>query len=132
MRGCSPPNGFDPPTALPTAAASSTWPAAWSSTRSRSTTSCLELEHLRRPRAAQPALPPGAVDKFDLLKYGLGVVLAFLGLKMVWLNRAFGGHFPIVPSLAIIVGIIEASIILSLLFPKPPEEAPWPRRKSAS
>jgi tellurite resistance protein TerC len=41
---------------------------------------------------------------------------------MVWLNRAFGGHFPIVPSLAIIVGVIGASIVLSLLFPKPPEE----------
>jgi len=65
----------------------------------------------------------GAVDKFHLLKYGLGVVLVFVGLKMVWLNRAWGGHFPIVPSLAIIVGVIATSIILSLLFPKPPEGA---------
>ena len=65
----------------------------------------------------------GAVDKFHLLKYGLGVVLVFVGLKMVWLNQAYGGHFPIVPSLAIIVGVIAASIILSLLFPKPPEGA---------
>ena len=64
----------------------------------------------------------GAVDKFHLLKYGLGVVLVFVGLKMVWLNRAFGGHFPILPSLAIIVGVIASSIILSLLFPKAPEE----------
>jgi TerC family integral membrane protein len=64
----------------------------------------------------------GAVDKFHLLKYGLGVVLIFVGLKMVWLNRAFGGHFPIVPSLAIIVGVIAASIILSLLFPKRTKE----------
>jgi len=63
----------------------------------------------------------GAVDKFHLLKYGLGVVLVFVGLKMVWLNRAYGGHFPIVPSLAIIVGVIASSIILSLIFPKPPE-----------
>jgi TerC family integral membrane protein len=63
----------------------------------------------------------GAVDKFHLLKYGLGVVLVFVGLKMVWLNRAYGGHFPIVPSLAIIVGVIASSIILSLLFPRPPE-----------
>jgi tellurite resistance protein TerC len=64
----------------------------------------------------------GAVDKFHLLKYGLGVVLVFVGLKMVWLNRAFGGHFPIVPSLAIIIGVIGSSIVLSLLFPKRPEE----------
>jgi len=49
-------------------------------------------------------------------------VLVFVGLKMVWLNRAFGGHFPILPSLAIIVGVIASSIILSLLFPKAPEE----------
>jgi TerC family integral membrane protein len=66
----------------------------------------------------------GAVDKFHLLKYGLGIVLVFVGLKMVWLNRAFGGHFPILPSLAIIIGVIAASIILSLLFPRGPEEAP--------
>jgi len=65
----------------------------------------------------------GAVDKFHLLKYGLGVVLVFVGLKMVWLNRAYDGHFPIIPSLAIIVGVIASSIILSLLFPKPPGEA---------
>jgi TerC family integral membrane protein len=65
----------------------------------------------------------GAVDKFHLLKYGLGVVLVFVGLKMVWLNEAYGGHFPIVPSLAIIVGVIAASIVLSLLFPpRHPEE----------
>ena len=64
----------------------------------------------------------GAVDKFHLLKYGLGVVLVFVGLKMVWLNRAFGGHFPILPSLAVIVGVIASSIILSLLFPRGPEE----------
>ena len=64
----------------------------------------------------------GAVDKFHLLKYGLGVVLVFVGLKMVWLNRLYGGHFPIVWSLVIIVGVIGASIVLSLLLPKPPED----------
>ena len=37
----------------------------------------------------------GAVDKFHLLKYGLGVVLVFVGLKMTVLNRLWGGHFPI-------------------------------------
>jgi tellurite resistance protein TerC len=64
----------------------------------------------------------GAMDKFHFLRYGLGVVLAFVGLKMVWLNRAFGGHFPITVSLGIIVGVIVASIALSLLFPKAQEE----------
>ena len=60
----------------------------------------------------------GAVDKFHLLKYGLAVVLAFVGLKMVWLNDAFGGKFPIAWSLGIIIGTIAASAVLSILFPK--------------
>ncbi len=60
----------------------------------------------------------GAVDKFHLLKYGLSVVLIFVGLKMVWLNDAFGGKFPIVWSLGIILGTILVSVIASLAFPK--------------
>ena len=60
----------------------------------------------------------GAIDKFYLLKYGLAVVLIFVGLKMVWLNDLFGGKFPISLSLGIISGVIAISIVLSLLFPK--------------
>jgi TerC family integral membrane protein len=60
----------------------------------------------------------GAVDKFHLLKYGLGVVLVFVGLKMVWLDSAFGGKFPISISLGIIALVITASIVLSLVFAK--------------
>src|SRR6185503_13516025 len=60
----------------------------------------------------------GAVDKFHMLKYGLAVVLIFVGLKMVWLNDLYGGKFPITLSLGIIAGVIAASILLSLLFPK--------------
>lgn len=60
----------------------------------------------------------GAIDKFHLLKYGLSVVLIFVGLKMIWLNDLFGGKFPILLSLGIIFGVIVASIIFSLLFPK--------------
>ena len=44
----------------------------------------------------------GAVDKFHMLKYGLGVVLVFVGLKMVWLDGMFGGKFPVTVSLGII------------------------------
>ena len=58
----------------------------------------------------------GAVEQFRLLKYGLALVLVFVGLKMVWLNDAFGGKFPIVWSLGIIGGIIAVSIAFSLLF----------------
>ena len=61
----------------------------------------------------------GVIDKFYLLKYGLAVVLVFVGLKMVWLNPLFGGHFPITWSLGIILGVIAASIIASLIFVKP-------------
>ena len=64
----------------------------------------------------------GAVDRFHLLKYGLGTVLVFVGLKMAVLNPLWDGHFPITVSLGIIVGVIAISITLSLLFPKAQEE----------
>ena len=51
----------------------------------------------------------------------LGFILIFVGLKMVWLNEAFGGKFPIAWSLGIIAVLLAASIGLSLLFP-PREE----------
>ena len=57
----------------------------------------------------------GIIHKFRYLKYGLGIVLVFVGLKMAWLNEAFGGKFPISWSLIIIVTIIGASIFISLL-----------------
>ena len=59
-----------------------------------------------------------AVGKFHLLKFGLSLVLIFVGLKMVWLNKWYGGIFPITLSLGIISFIIVASILLSFLFPK--------------
>ena len=60
----------------------------------------------------------GAIDKFYLLKYGLAIVLVFVGLKMVWLNDYFDGHFPIIYSLGFILGTIAISIIVSLIFPQ--------------
>jgi tellurite resistance protein TerC len=60
----------------------------------------------------------GVIDKFYLLKYGLAVVLVFVGLKMVWLNPLYGGHFPITWSLGVILGTIALSIGASLIFPK--------------
>ena len=72
----------------------------------------------------------GAVDKFHLLKYGLALVLIFVGLKMVWLNGLYDGKFPITLSLGIIIGVIASSIILSLLFPaKPKTDNVKPLRK---
>jgi tellurite resistance protein TerC len=60
----------------------------------------------------------GAVEKFHLLKYGLSVVLIFVGLKMVWLNPWYGGKFPITYSLGFISAVLATSLLLSLLFPK--------------
>jgi tellurite resistance protein TerC len=57
----------------------------------------------------------GAVAKFTLLRYGLAGVLMFIGLKMIWLNQAWGGHFPIGWSLAIIGSLVGGSIIASLM-----------------
>lgn len=59
----------------------------------------------------------GAVERFHLLHYGLALILIFVGLKMVWLNDAFGGKFPIEWSLAIIAGLLLASVLASLLRP---------------
>jgi tellurite resistance protein TerC len=57
----------------------------------------------------------GFMDKFAYIKYGLSAVLVFVGLKMSYLNGAFGGKFPITWSLLIIVGLVGSSIIASLL-----------------
>ncbi|HJR27185.1 MAG TPA: TerC family protein [Pseudomonas sp.] len=51
-------------------------------------------------------------DRFHLLKYGLAVVLVFIGAKMTlmpWL------HMPVEWSLAIVGGVILASVLLSLI-----------------
>jgi tellurite resistance protein TerC len=60
----------------------------------------------------------GAVDKFHLLKYGLAVILIFVGLKMVWLNDWYDGKFPIGLSLGFISIVLAASVALSLWWPK--------------
>lgn len=60
----------------------------------------------------------GAIHRFHMLKYGLALVLIFVGLKMTWLNEAFGGKFPVGWSLGIIGTLIAASVFLSLVFPK--------------
>lgn len=55
-----------------------------------------------------------AVHRFKYLKYGLSFILIFVGLKMVWLNKLFGGHFPIGLSLGIIGLALVVSILVSL------------------
>lgn len=53
------------------------------------------------------------MDKFRFIKYGLAGVLVFVGLKMVYLNEAFGGKFPIGISLGIITFLIGSSVLAS-------------------
>ena len=65
----------------------------------------------------------GAVERFHLLKYGLALILIFVGLKMVWLNDLFDGKFPIGWSLGIIGALLAASVAASLW---------WPRRTDAA
>jgi tellurite resistance protein TerC len=55
------------------------------------------------------------VDRFHLLKYGLAVILTFVGVKMV-LSDFY--DIPILISLAVVVGVLVLSIVLSLVFPR--------------
>jgi tellurite resistance protein TerC len=66
----------------------------------------------------------GAVERFHLLHYGLALILVFVGLKMVWLNDAFGGKFPIEWSLAIIGTLLTGAVGASLLIRARPALAP--------
>lgn len=60
----------------------------------------------------------GVMDRFAYIKYGLASVLIFVGSKMVWLNEAFGGKFPIGWSLGIIAALIGSSILASIVIDK--------------
>ncbi|MFM7135276.1 MAG: TerC/Alx family metal homeostasis membrane protein [Planctomycetota bacterium] len=66
-----------------------------------------------------------AMQRFHLLKYGLGLVLVWVGLKMTALPYLFDGHVPIKLSLGVIIGLIGGTLLLSLVVkPKPePSEA---------
>lgn len=55
------------------------------------------------------------IDRFAYIKYGLAAVLVFVGMKMVYLNEAFGGKFPITWSLAIIFTLISLSALASVI-----------------
>ena len=55
------------------------------------------------------------VTKFHLLKYGLAIILTFVGVKMMiehWV------HIPILLSLGVVLGVLALSIVASLIWPK--------------
>lgn len=65
-----------------------------------------------------------AMQKFHLLKYGLGFVLVWVGLKMTALPYFFKdplsnpeGHVPIPLSLGVIIALIGGTMLLSLVMP---------------
>ena len=59
-----------------------------------------------------------SMDRFHLLRYGLGIILAFVGTKMILELADF--HIPIWLSLVVIITVLAATAVLSLL--RPPKE----------
>ncbi len=57
-------------------------------------------------------------DRFWMLHYGLGVLLTFIGVKMIG-GEFFEWEIPALVSLAVILAILALSILLSLLIKKP-------------
>lgn len=57
-------------------------------------------------------------DRFWLLHYGLGALLCFIGVKMIG-GEFLGWHMPTMASLAVILGILTVSVLLSMLIRKP-------------
>jgi tellurite resistance protein TerC len=58
----------------------------------------------------------GVMDKFHYLKVGLGVVLVFVGVKMLLAHTAW--KIPTLLSLGVVVGILAVSVVVSLLKPR--------------
>ncbi len=71
-----------------------------------------------------------AMQKFHLLKYGLGLVLVWVGLKMTALPYLFRdsltnpeGHVPIPLSLGVILSLLAGTMVLSLIIPAKHDDA---------
>jgi tellurite resistance protein TerC len=58
----------------------------------------------------------GVMDKFHYLKIGLGVVLVFVGVKMLLAHTAW--KIPTLLSLGVVVAILAVSVVVSLLKPR--------------
>jgi len=77
----------------------------------------------------------GVIGKFHLLKYGLSVVLVFVGVKML-LSELY--HISVGWSLGVVAGVLGSSVLLSLVIPPksvpvvPPEVLPAPSARSSA
>ncbi|MCL4305513.1 TerC family protein [bacterium] len=58
----------------------------------------------------------GVMHKFRYLKYGLSIVLTFVGVKMLLGHTAYA--IPIGWSLGVVAGVLTTSVILSLVIPE--------------
>ncbi|MFW6201454.1 MAG: TerC family protein [Gemmatimonadota bacterium] len=65
----------------------------------------------------------GVIERFEYLKYGLALILGFVGFKMLLEDLI---HVPILTSLAVIAGVLTASIVLSLVLEPPRPTAASP------
>jgi len=72
----------------------------------------------------------GVMDKFHYLKIGLGVVLTFVGVKMILAHTAW--KIDTLVSLGVIVLILATSVVWSLLKPKAPKSPPSLANQPAS
>jgi tellurite resistance protein TerC len=59
-------------------------------------------------------------DRFVLLKYGLALILLFIGSKMLLLDLI---HIPILVSLGVVALILVSSMLLSLRYSRTPPAA---------
>jgi tellurite resistance protein TerC len=62
-------------------------------------------------------------DMFHYLSYGLGLILAFIGVKMIIAEWPVKYHMPLGVSLGVVFGVLAVSIIASLMFPPKIEKA---------
>ena len=57
----------------------------------------------------------GMPGKFRYLNIGLGVILAFVGVKMLVVGKPLHVHVPTALSLGVIIGVLAVTVVLSLL-----------------
>jgi tellurite resistance protein TerC len=74
-------------------------------------------------------LVSGSIERLHLLKYGLSVILAFVGMKM--LGGAVDLHISTWASLGVIVGVLAVTAVLSVIIPPRETEVDEPARKRA-
>ena len=60
------------------------------------------------------------IHLFSKLQYGLAIILAFIGVKMI-ISPFY--HIESMYSLIVIAGVLIISVVLSIMFPEPKEEA---------